>query len=471
MGSDLLSILSSSGSSLAAHRAAVAVASHNIENVDTPGYARQLANLQAMAPSDLVAGGYIGAGVRLSSVTQARDRFLEAQIPAALGGSAYSTAQAQSLEAVSALDPQAAGSLGDALAAFYSSLRALGQDAGNSQLRQAAVSSARSLTVAFQRTHNALDSAQSGLDAQIGGVVGEVNQLAAEVARLNGAVSKARASGAEPNDLLDQRQKALDRLAEISGAVPVQDGSGNVNVSLGGRFSIVDGSLAGSLSTLPDPTNSAHLDIRDTPPGASTSMVLPDGALGGQLGGYLQARDVGLGTAVERLDDMAFELATAMNSVHQAGYGLDGITGRNLFDVGATPDDAAERIALTAAVAGDARALATASSASSLPGDARSLQALLATERQALPTSSLDPISTLGDITAQFGATTASARAHADQDGGLLEHLQTMRQATSGVSIDEELLAMQKAQRAYEAVAKVIQTSSDMLTTLMNLRP
>jgi flagellar hook-associated protein 1 FlgK len=466
MGTDLLSILASSGSSLAAHRAAVAVASHNIENVNTPGYARQIANLEALPP----AGGFIGSGVRLSTVSQARDRFLEAQLPAAMGGAASSSAEAQSLEAVSALDPQATGNLGDAMAAFYSSLRALGQDAGNSQLRQAAVTAARSLAVSFQRTHNALDAAQSGLDSQVQGVVGEVNQLAAEVARLNGAVSMARSSGGEPNDLLDARQKALDRLAEISGAVPVQDGSGDVNVSLGGRFSIVAGHLAGSLTTLPDPANGAHSMVLGVPPGASTAMALPGGALGGQLGGYLRARDQGLGTAVTRLDDMAFELANSVNLAHQAGYGLDGITGRNLFEVGATPDDAAERLTLTAAVANDSRTLATAASAASLPGDATALRAMLATERQAMGSSGLDPISTLGDITAQFGSTTAAARAEADQDGGLLSNLQSMRESTSGVSIDEELLAMQKAQRAYEAVAKVIQTSSEMLTTLMNIR-
>ena len=68
------------------------------------------------------------------------------------------------------------------------------------------------------------------------------------------------------------------------------------------------------------------------------------------------------------------------------------------------------------------------------------------------------------------GGATRSARAIADQDGSLRDHLQTMRQAASGVSLDEELLALQKAQRAYEAVAKVIQTSSEMLETLMNLR-
>jgi flagellar hook-associated protein 1 FlgK len=470
MGVDLLSILSSAGSSLAAHRAAAAVASHNIENASTPGYARQQADLTAVTPVDQVVGGFIGAGVRLSNVTQTRDRFLESQIPAALGGASFSSAEAQSLEAVSALDPQASGNLGDALAQFYSSLRALNQNAGSAQLRQAAVSSARSLAMAFQRTGSALDDAQRGLDAQLQGKVGEVNQLAADVARLNGAISTARAGGSEPNDLLDARQKALDRLAEIAGAVQVQDGSGDVNVSIGGRFSIVDGNLAGSLQTVPDPGNGAHFVVRGSPPGSTTPMDLPTGALGGELGGFLKARDGVIGTAVTRLDQLAFDLAGAVNAAHQAGFGLDGVSGRTLFDVGATASGAASRLAVSAAVAADPRALAAASSAAGLPGDATALQALLSTERAALSASGLDPTATLGDITSQFGGLTASARAEADQDGALLDQLQTMRQSTSGVSIDEELLSLQKAQRAYEAVAKVIQTSSEMLTTLMNLR-
>jgi flagellar hook-associated protein 1 FlgK len=370
---------------------------------------------------------------------------------------------------VSALDPQASGGLGDALSNFFSSLRALNQNAGSIVYRQSAVSAARGLATAFQRVSGAIEQARSGLDAQVQSKTLEVNQLAQEVARLNGAIRTARATGSEPNDLLDTRQKALDRLAEVAGAVPVPDGSGDVNVSLGGGVALVTGNLAGTLQTIPDTANGAHLALRAIPPGGSAAIAIPAGGVGGEIGGAIDARDGALATAVNRIDGLAFDLASAVNVEHQAGFGLDGVTGRTLFDVGTSAAGAASRIAVSAAVAGDPRALAAAASAAGLPGDATALQAILARERQALGTTGLDPTATLSDITSQFGGSARSARAISDQDGALRDNLQTMRQAASGVSIDEELLALQKAQRAYEAVAKVLQTSSEMLITLMNL--
>jgi flagellar hook-associated protein 1 FlgK len=466
---DLLAILSNGAASLSAQRAAAAVASHNLQNANTPGYARQRANLEAVVPADFVGGGFIGRGVRLASVTQARDRFLEAQVPGSLGSASRSAAEADALEGVSALDPQSPGNLAEALSGFYASLRGLSQNAGNAQLRQAAVSSAKALTLAFRRTATSLEQARTGLDAQLRGQAGEVNQLAVQVAKLNGDIRAARASGAEPNDLLDSRQSALDRLAELVGAVPVADANGDVNVTLGGGASIVTGSLAGSLKLEADAANGGHLAVRVNLPGSSSAAALAPAALGGAMGGALDARDDTLATAASRVDQLAFDVAGATNAVHRAGYGLDGATGRDLFDAGGAAAGAASRMAVSPAVAADPRALAAASSAAALPGDASALQALVATESQAL-SGGLDATSALSDLTSQFGAASQRARAAADQDGALRDHLQSMRTSVSGVSIDEELIEMQKAQRAYEAIAKVIQTSSDMLGTLMNLR-
>jgi len=132
---DLLSILAQSSTSLGAHRASAATASHNLANVNTPGYARQRANLEALTPADLLAGSFVGRGVGLQSITQARDRFIERQIPTALASSAWSSAESQALFAVSALDPDAPGGISSALGAFYSSLRDLSQNPADSALR------------------------------------------------------------------------------------------------------------------------------------------------------------------------------------------------------------------------------------------------------------------------------------------------------------------------------------------------
>ncbi|MDX8383233.1 MAG: flagellar basal body rod C-terminal domain-containing protein, partial [Ghiorsea sp.] len=47
--------------------------------------------------------------------------------------------------------------------------------------------------------------------------------------------------------------------------------------------------------------------------------------------------------------------------------------------------------------------------------------------------------------------------------------LTQQREAISGVNIDEELVAMMKFQRAYEASAKVITTSNQMMDVLMGM--
>jgi flagellar hook-associated protein 1 FlgK len=75
----------------------------------------------------------------------------------------------------------------------------------------------------------------------------------------------------------------------------------------------------------------------------------------------------------------------------------------------------------------------------------------------------------LSGIVAEFGASAERMRLAATHQADLLSHVESLREQTSGVSIDEEMIQMTRSQRAYEAVLKVIQTTDEMLDTLLRI--
>ena len=177
---------------------------------------------------------------------------------------------------------------------------------------------------------------------------------------------------------------------------------------------------------------------------------------------------------MDALDTLAWDMAGSVNAVHQAGYGLDGTTGDPLFTVTTTAAaGTAATLTLNAAVLADPRRLAAAAAAtgptSAASGDAGNLQAILATETAALSTG-LSASDGFARITSDYGVAASAASALAEHDAAMQDNLATLRESASGVSIDEELIALQKAQRGYQAISRVIQTSSDMLDTLMSLK-
>jgi len=73
------------------------------------------------------------------------------------------------------------------------------------------------------------------------------------------------------------------------------------------------------------------------------------------------------------------------------------------------------------------------------------------------------------NLSSQYGTDVATAKQNRIFRKAESQSLVSQREAFSGVDTDEELIAMIKFQRAYEASAKVIQTANTMLDSLMGL--
>ena len=466
---DLISLLNTTSNALSIVQAKAASTSNNIANANTPGYARQQVNVVEATSSPLAGNhGFIGGGVQLKSITQVRDDFVESQLPLAFSRSSSSTAQSDALGSVSAFDNGSDGGLADAMSNFYSSLTALAQNPGDPGLRQSTVQSAAWLASTFNRTSQSLEQARTGVDASITSAVQQVNSTLAQVADLNRRISVIEASGAEPNDLLDQRHNLMDKAAQLIGARQVPDAYGNISLVLPGGTTVVSQSLAATITLQGNNANKGHIDLVFTPADGSAATVIKQSDLGGQIGGLLSARDGALGTASSDLDTLAFEFAKAFNTQNQAGFDLNSNPGGNVFTIGATSTGAAANIAIDPGLAGNPSRLAAAGSAPSGSGDSANLQALVETQNAVLP-SGLDVQKGMAKIVSDLGTATADSQNASTFDGSMLKSLQDTRASVSGVSLDDEMVGLMQAQHAYQALAKVITTAESLLDTLMQM--
>ena len=103
-------------------------------------------------------------------------------------------------------------------------------------------------------------------------------------------------------------------------------------------------------------------------------------------------------------------------------------------------------------------------------GDASILFQMLDLQNKDMQNLSTTPNGGLNEMITIFGVEVRAAEARNHSATLTLNHLQALRESISGVSIDEEIIELEKSQRAYQAVMKVITTSDEMMDTLMRIK-
>lgn len=456
----LVSLLQTGKSSLLSHQTGISTASQNLANVNTEGFSKRDALFQAD-------GRYNG----LSNVDIRRRRamFVGVNILAQESRKAAAEAKTTALASLDRVYADGDGSLGDRLDKFFDTVRTLETSPTDGDLRTNMIAQAQALVDKIRATSSELETQRTQSDQTLEDAVARVNAITRNIASLNEQISKIRGAGDNAYEAMDQRDNLVRELSSFLDVTTFEDDDGQVTVLFNGAQPLVEAHVSAQLEATMDPTygNMRRIDlVHDSGVAHDITQQLE----GGTIGGIIELRDDTLPSLLDQLDNFAFDLATNFNAVHSAGFGMDGVSGRDFFETPAAVAGAASTLALATDIENNTDWIAASTTAVQAIGSNDNLAALLGLEDQALAGGNTrtfreeiaNAMSTVGRLVQANNVVMAESNSE-------LQQLNAIRESETGVSIDEEMLDLTRYQRGYQAGAKIIETTEMMYDVIMSL--
>lgn len=458
--------LNTAWTGLTAARRAMETAGQNMANVGTEGYTRQRVETAAAGAPAAVGrlGGtpQPGQGVVLLDVA----RLSNPQLDARVRDTAALSSQTQSITAgLSAIEdifrePGPDG-LSALLAEFWSGWEDIASAPGDEAPAAVLLSQGQALADRLAQMHQELSSQYLSQHQKLAEQVNEVNATALALADLNRQVSTAAAAGSSVNELLDQRDRMTERLAELTGAEVRNQPDGSAEVFIGGT-PLVTGGTARALQLNGSAVlgqGGVQLSWSHRPEGGAATIQ--GGAIASSLTMLATADDAGSGGPIAQtaaaLDDLATALADQVNAVHREGRTVAGEPGGDFFTL--DPDRPAASLAV--AISG-ARELATGDPGH---GNLDGSNALKIAELAASP-GGPDALWT-ALVTSTGTAVRNAAQASVNASVSYVSSVEQQR-SHSAVSLDEENISLLTHQYAYQGAARVMTAIDQMLDVLIN---
>ncbi|MGX5174568.1 flagellar hook-associated protein FlgK [Aliikangiella sp. IMCC44653] len=322
-----MSIFDISVSGLLANQASIATTSHNIANANVDGYSRQRAEHTNRLPQ-FVGGNYLGSGVEVGAV---RRIFLQSQQLELQNTTSEFNNFDTFLTQASRVDSLLADSengVNNAIQNFFSALQGVSNDPASIPARQVMLNEAQTMVSRFQLVHSQLESQVNEVNGSIRSIADEISSLADSISKLNVAITGS--PGDFPPDLLDQRDRQINRLSELVNVQTIQQTDGSLNVFIGTGQSLVVGSLANNLEAFADPLDPRSMRLALT--NASSNVDITDNLSGGKLGGLLTSVEEIIEPAFNTLGRVAIGIAANFNQQHELGLNLNNQLGGNFFN-------------------------------------------------------------------------------------------------------------------------------------------
>jgi flagellar hook-associated protein 1 len=468
--------------SLNTQRIAIETIGNNISNINTPGYARQRANLVPDVVNGI--GGEQDLGASVANIQSLRSSLLDGLVQQSLGNQGYADNQASLTSTVqdslgeqftpaassssSGTTVSGSGPVQDALTSFFGALQNLASTPSDPTARQVVAQDGATLATAINGAYQRVQATQSQIAADASTITSQINQLAKTIASLNQQITQSEASsGQTANGLRDTRSADIETLSGLVNITATAQSNGSVTVALADNPAVVlisnnSGGGAGttqSLSVSYNANAAVPLTVTASTNGALGTGVPSSGTLGSDLdvannviGSPAASGNTGI---LGALDGVAIQLKTQINAQNALGFDANGTAGGAIFT-----GTGAANLAMSSTVLKNPSLIAAGDGSGPLDGSNALAMAQIQNSSTIIPA--------FQTLVSNLGQTVSTAATNQTTQDQITQQLQTQRDSVSGVSIDEEMTNLINFQQAYDASARFINTISDLYDTLVN---
>lgn len=486
----LFGMLGTATRGMNANQTALQTSGHNIANTNTDGYSRQRVHMTTERPYYMSGVGAIGMGVSASSVDRIVDPFIRNQTRDAY--SKYRMHEQKS-DALGQLEhfmnePSETGIINQ-LSVMYDAWSKLGSNPELVTSKSLVIENSASFADMVREMAGQISQLKGEVTSNIEKGAMDFNEKLEQLSILNDQIFSISSNGNVPNDLLDTRDSLLKDIAGLADISATFDSYGRVSeLKIGGKNgeSILDingykkisvVSSENTISVGGDATNKTtftsslpigRIVIEGYTPAEPAFKAIDVNE--GEIGGF-QAANKDIEVRFTELNTFVEKFAEKVNNAYSAKTG-----GVNFFDIGdPTKAKAIENIKVNPDLVKNPADLQSgeepASSADFLPGDgslAKAIEKLFSTKDMEPNGDQMTFAERYNNIVTKNGISKQQADNIAASQLTVLNQLEYKNESISGVNLNEEVSDVIRFSQAFQANARVIQTISDMLDTLIN---
>lgn len=456
------SILNIAKNALIASQTSLQITAHNISNVTTEGYSKQIPVYEPQ-PAVRLGNAVLGTGVFIKGVLRYVDSCLEKQLAEKRSELEESRIQEAFMARIENLINDENSNLSGAITEFFTSWQELSLNPYGITEREGVRISGENLARTVRNLCGNLRRIQLELNDRLRIEISEANRIIKEIADLNRRIFEGSSGGSGFSDLMDKRQNLLRELSGKLSITYFEDSFGMITVLTKGGSPLVDGGRFYELE-MGEP-NEVGLSGICWVSSSNTSTDITSSLGGGSLLGIIKLRDETLEGILSDVDLLAKSIIEEVNSLHLTGLSLHGKTNLPFFKV--SGKDYAVDMDLSPDIKSDLRNIA--SIALSEDGEEINLASKISSllSKKVLDEGRSSFVEYVANLNGKLGQLSRHSKEVLEFNESTYSIAERQRESVSGVSIDEEVTNLIRYQYAYQAAARLFTVADDLLRSII----